>query len=203
MKLAISSIAWHPHEEPAIAALMQDMGIEGVEIAPTKIWASPLSAGADEIKRYRDFWEQKGIRIVAMQALLFGRPELTIFDGAATRQAALDYLKGMIDLAAKLGAEALVFGSPKNRHVGTLPAADIASIAHDFFRAVGEYAGSRGCHFCIEPNPTAYDCDFVTAASSWARFLASLYVSNEKGAASPGRWQEAQFLNKIGAMCWL
>lgn len=178
MKLAISSIAWHPHEEAAVAALMQELGVTGVEVAPTKIWASPLSASAAEVDRYRRFWASHGIGIVAMQALLFGRADLTIFDDASTRQATLDYLKGMIDLAAGLGAQALVFGSPKNRQVGALPPAAVAPIAEDFFRTLGEHAFSRGCCLCIEPNPVAYACDFVTAASEG---IALVQAANQAG----------------------
>jgi sugar phosphate isomerase/epimerase len=67
-----------------------------------------------------------------------------------------------IDLAERLGAKALVFGSPKNRVRGSLLTKAAHEIAVDFFRPIGEYAAERGCRVCIEPNPPAYGCDFVT-----------------------------------------
>ena len=85
MKLAISNIGWHPHEEIAVAGIMRDMNVKGVEIAPTKVWDSPLAASDAEVKDYRQFWESRRIQIVAMQSLLFGRSDLTIFDSAQKR----------------------------------------------------------------------------------------------------------------------
>ncbi|MEY3826102.1 MAG: hypothetical protein RLZZ148_916 [Cyanobacteriota bacterium] len=98
MKIAISNIAWQIEEEPAIANLLQQLNIKGVEIAPTKIWQNPLTATDAEIKKYREFWQGYGIEIVAMQALLFGRNDLTIFESKEKRQATLSYLYIFIKL---------------------------------------------------------------------------------------------------------
>jgi anti-sigma-K factor RskA len=42
--------------------------------------------------------------------------------------------------------------------------------------------------------------DFVTAVMRVPFLRTSSYVNNENGAASPGRWQVAQFWRMIGAM---
>ncbi len=176
MKIAISNIAWQSHEEKAIAYFMQQLGIEGVEIAPTKIWPSPLAASDAEIAAYKQFWLSHNIQIVAMQALLFGKPDLTIFSDAQKRQETIDYLAGIIQIGAKLGAKVLVFGSPKNRHVKDLPVAEVAEIAGEFFDRIGTMANQVGVQFCIEPNPTAYDCDFINTSSQGLDLVKS--VSN-------------------------
>ena len=162
MKLAISNIAWPGEFDPAVADLLRQFGLNGVEVAPTKIWNKPLEATKHEIATYRGFWESRRIRIVSLQALLFGRSDLTIFESAGTREATLDYLSGMLRLAGELGAEALVFGSPKNRQVGGLSCLEIENIAVPFFRALGEIAVQSHTVLCIEPNPPEYGCDFVT-----------------------------------------
>lgn len=164
MKLAISNIAWHPNEENTVARIMQDMNIRGVEIAPTNVWDSPLTANDADIKDYRRFWESQGIQIVAMQALLFGRADLTIFGSIENRRKTFDYLSQMIQLGGKLGAKVLVFGSPKNRKVGNLSQGEIEHIAVPFFRDLGQVAIENGSIFCIEPNPTIYGCDFITTS---------------------------------------
>ncbi|MCL1464402.1 sugar phosphate isomerase/epimerase family protein [Argonema galeatum] len=165
MKIAISNIAWQVHEEEAIASLMQNLNITGVEVAPTKMWNSPLSASDAEIASYRKFWESRGIQIVAMQALLFGRNDLTIFQDVQKRKETIEYLSGIIELGGKLGATALVFGSPKNRSIVNLELEEVEQIAKDFFYDLGEVASKKGVVFCIEPNPTAYACDFITTSS--------------------------------------
>ncbi|WP_017326277.1 sugar phosphate isomerase/epimerase [Synechococcus sp. PCC 7336] len=165
MKVAISNIAWQVEEEEAIAIIMQELDIKGVEIAPTKIWESPLTIADGEIELYRNFWQSRGIQIVAMQALLFGRPDLTIFQDAQKRKETFEYLSGMIQLGSKLGARTLVFGSPKNRKISNIELQEAEEIALSFFYELGEVAKKNGIIFCIEPNPKAYSCDFVINSS--------------------------------------
>lgn len=162
MKIAISNIAWQIEEEEAISQILKDFGIKGVEIAPTKVWKNPLSATSDEIRSYKQFWNDRGIDIVAMQALLFGRPDLTIFESAEVRKKSFDYLSGMIRLGVQLGVNTLVFGSPKNRRIGDMKLEEAMEIAQSFFYELGEVAHQNGVIFCLEPNPAIYNCDFIT-----------------------------------------
>ncbi|HEY4129197.1 MAG TPA: hypothetical protein VGM50_01170, partial [Gemmatimonadaceae bacterium] len=46
LKLAVSSIAWAPEEDPAIATLLRARGVQGVELAPTKWRTDPFHAPA-------------------------------------------------------------------------------------------------------------------------------------------------------------
>ena len=153
MKLAISNIAWPTSEEEMAARIMQEAQIGGVEVAPTKLWPKPLEATDDDLARYRHFWAAHGIAIVAVQSLLFGRPDLTIFENAVKRRETLAYLRRIMRLSAQLGAHVLVFGSPKNRKVNDLPPATVETIAVDFFHAAGEVAAAYELLLCIEPNP--------------------------------------------------
>lgn len=164
MKMAASNIAWAKEHDAEVAAMLRELGFEGVEVAPTAVWPQPLQASDDDIRRYRATWEERGLRIVAMQALLFGRADLTIFGDAAKRRETFDYLAGMIRLGGKLGAGALVFGSPKNRLVGSLSPAQVGDIALPFFHGLGQVAAEHGTTLCIEPNPTVYGCDWVTTS---------------------------------------
>lgn len=165
MKLAISNIAWPAEREAEVAELLQRVGVTGVEIAPTKVWPAPLEATAEEITRYRQFWEQRGIRLVAAQALLFGKPELTLFEAAEIRAQTLDYLAAIARLCGALGIDALVFGSPKNRRVGSLPRERAWESAVGFFRKLGEVAASAGTTVVMEANPPEYGTDFITRAA--------------------------------------
>lgn len=165
MRLAISNIAWPAGADDEAATLLHAHGVEGVELALTKIWSEPLAASAAEVLAYRQGWERRGLRIVALQALLFGKPQMTLFDSEAVRRQTLDYLTGIIERAAWLGATALVFGSPKNRRRGTRTPPQAWAVAVPFFRELGRIAHRHGVYFCIEPNPAEYGCDFVTAVA--------------------------------------
>lgn len=161
MRLAISNIAWPADREPEVADRLAAFAVAGIEIAPTKVWPSPLSAPASAVAEYRRFWETRGLPIVALQSLLFEKPALRIFEQP---RIAMEYLCGMIDLGGRLGASALVFGSPKNRLVSPRSAADVRREAIEFFRTLGDRAIAANTCLCIEPNPTAYGCDFLTTA---------------------------------------
>ncbi|HEY2805905.1 MAG TPA: sugar phosphate isomerase/epimerase family protein, partial [Gemmatimonadales bacterium] len=162
MKLAISNIAWSREQDDVVATLLREAGVEGIEIAPTAIWPDPVHVAPDEARRLRDWWGERGLKIVALQALLFGRPDLRLFGSDAQRRELLDHLTAIFDLAARLGAGPLVFGSPRNRLAGSLPADQAFAIAAGFFREAGTRAAARQVTLCIEPNPADYGCDFVT-----------------------------------------
>src|SRR5207253_1712162 len=138
------------------ADLLRRLGVSGVELAPTKVWPKPLEATAAEVAACRHFWEGHGLQVRALQALLFGRPDLLVFGDPAVRRRCLEYLSGMCGLAEQLGATVLVFGSPANRATAGRSAAEVESIAVEFFGRVAEAAEHHGVTFCLEPNPVAY-----------------------------------------------
>jgi sugar phosphate isomerase/epimerase len=164
MRLAISNIAWPGGADAEVLPLLQEHQAGGVELALTKVWPEPLAVSARDFAAYRAWWESRGLRIVALQALLFGKPDLVLFGSPSAREAMSDYLAEIIHRAAWLGAHALVFGSPGNRKRGNLDAATALAIAVPFFRRLGEVAARHGVSLCIEPNPPAYGCDWMTTA---------------------------------------
>lgn len=162
MKIAISNIAWEQAQDSDVSERMNELGIEGVEIAPTKIWSHPLEVSDHDVTAYRVSWEVRGIPIVALQALLFGRNDLVIFGTEAKRMETSEYLAGIMRLASRLGARALVFGSPVNRARGEMSLEEARSVAIPFFRELGARARDLDVVLCIEANPPQYKCDFVT-----------------------------------------
>lgn len=162
MKLAISNIAWNPSEDSDIRNILSNFNIEGIEVAPTKIWPQPLQASKKALQEYRQFWQVAGIRIVALQSLFFGRSDLMLFHNEQSREAMFQYLCKMFDLAQELGAQSLIFGSPKNRQLGKLDKEKAFSIAVDFFGRIAERAIENDVCLCIEANPSQYACDFIT-----------------------------------------
>lgn len=161
MNLAVCQMAWPRELEEAAAALLQSRGVCGVEVAPTAIWPDPLASTTRERSAYRRAWERRGIAIVALQALLYGRPELALFAGRQARSATADYLVRLIEVAVDLGAQVLVFGSPSHRRLAGLRPGEANEIAAGFFAAIGRAAHARGVQVCIEPIPRAWGCEFV------------------------------------------
>ncbi len=171
MRISISNIAWRADEERAVRELLAARGVDAVEVAPSKIGPKPAELQAEELRRYREFWSERGIEIVAMQALLFGRGDLALFGSDEQREELFDYLARIVRLGGALGARALVFGSPGNRKRGELSLEQAAELAAPFFRRIGDVAVESGTCLCIEPNPPEYGCDWIQRASQAREFV--------------------------------
>jgi D-psicose/D-tagatose/L-ribulose 3-epimerase len=178
MKIAISNLAWEVSENRRIADIMSAHKIKGVELAPTKMWPDLSAADDDSILACRNWWTDRGIRIVALQSLLFGRPDLNLFGNEDVRRRMLDYLGSAIRIAAQLGAAVLVFGSPKNRQAGEMHPAAATETAVEFFSSLGAMAEAAGVCVGLEPNPEIYGCDFVRTSDEGLKLV--------KRVASPG-----------------
>lgn len=171
MKLSISNIAWFKEEDSEVYKLMRDYGFIGLDVAPKRVIEDPFNASNDEIEKARKEIENQTFSVIGMQALLYGHPELRVFESDENRRETLEYLKRIMDYAAKLGAKVLVFGSPKNRQIGNMDYQKAEKIAISFFNELGEYAKEKNMYFCIEPNPTAYGADFITNTRDAIKFV--------------------------------
>ena len=164
MKLAISNIAWTNEEEPAVAEFLQSVGVKYIELAPTKRWGEPVQASQSEIEQYKQWWAKYEIDVVAFQSMLFAHPDYMLFKSEANRNITKKYLKDFIVLAGKMGAERMVFGSPKNRQKGDMSIEVAREIAIQLFSELSEVAIQNNTILCIEPNAPQYNCDFITTA---------------------------------------
>lgn len=161
MKIAISNLSWDHKEDNEILKILNKYQIKGIELAPSKVWKDPTSVNFNLLKRYKKFWSDNGISIVATTSLLFGHPELTIFENREVREKTLGYLTKMLLLSASLDARVMVFGSPRNRNTYGLAKGEVSKIAQDFFYSISELAKKHNIFFGIEPNPKEYGTDFV------------------------------------------
>ena len=162
MRLSISNIAWAAEEDGTIYAHMKQLGFTGLEIAPTRFFPeAPYNHEAQMAVKAAEIRQQWGFKLPSMQSLLFGKPELLLFEGgAAARAALMGYMKQAVNFAAAAGIRNLVFGNPKNR-ISTQPEAD-KTIALDFFSELAQYAQKHACVIGLEPNPAIYGGNYIT-----------------------------------------
>ena len=169
MEIAISHIAWSPEEEIKMAKLLPSLGVKAVEIAPGRI--------APTIDSFKALWEENGVKISAMQALLFGRDDLVMFDSSEKRRRMLEYLSEIVEKAEEIGATRLVFGSPKNRRRGEKSRESVLPIAVGFFSSLADIANKHGVTICLEANPKEYGGDFILTTQEAAELVKT--VNNE------------------------
>lgn len=169
--LSISNIAWLAYENSEVLQLMNANGFSGLEIAPTSIWSNVVDVAKKDIFAFKEHVNENGIDIVAMQSLLYGHPEMTIFNEREARNLTLTHLKKCIDLGVELGVSAYVFGSPKNRCIPAQKGPEYQRIAFDFFNNLGDYAYENGGVLCIEPNPESYGTNFINSTVEALKFV--------------------------------
>src|SRR5262249_39749225 len=153
--------AWPSSEDAAVAQMLVQERVHGIEIAPTKLFPEPTMATDVEIDRVRHLWRDRGLEIVAAQALLFGKPELTLFESTEKQNQMRGYLKRIIHVCSRLGAKALVFGSPKNRLAGDRDRTEVFAEAVEIFRDLGQTAADEGAAVVIEAIPPENGADFI------------------------------------------
>jgi sugar phosphate isomerase/epimerase len=171
VKLAFSNLAWPAVDDRTVLPELPELGFGSLEVAPTRLWSDPLAQDRDAVAAVRAEVEAAGLQIVALQSLLFQRPQLQLFGDTDAREGLHDHLLGMARLAAQLGATRLVFGSPGNRRRGELPLHQADEIAVEVFSRLGAAAADLGVCFCIEANPVDYKCDYLTDAVASTAFV--------------------------------
>lgn len=171
MRLSVSNIAWDAEEDAAVLALLRAQGIAHIDVAPSKLFASVTGADLFEAQEARTRLAAQGMRIAGMQSLLFGTQGLNVFAQAAVQKRMLDHLAHVCRLAGALGCPALTFGSPKNRDPKGLTSARAWTQGRDFFRRLADNAAAAEVTVCLEANPTAYGCTFLTTTDEAAAMV--------------------------------
>ncbi|GDX82359.1 hypothetical protein LBMAG42_41700 [Deltaproteobacteria bacterium] len=175
MKIGISNLAWPAGDDAKIAPILAALGVDTVDLAPGKYAARagwPEAAAVDHVRRW---WADFGISIRGVQSLFFGQPHLNLFGEVAVREAMLARFEHVAELAERLGASKLVFGSPGNRRRGAFAASEAGPAAIEFARRAGDIAAAHHALLCIEAAPVAYGGDFAVTtheAAAWVEAAA-------------------------------
>lgn len=157
MKLSVSNIAWTKEYDEEMYGFLHAEKIEGLEIAPTRIFPDNPYKKNREAAEFADCLKEKyNLVIPSMQSIWFGRTE-NIFTSVEERKALLDYTKKAIDFASAIGCENLVFGCPRNRSFAK--GAD-TKLAIPFFEELGDYAYNKNTVLSMEANPPIYNTNY-------------------------------------------
>ncbi|MCL6285277.1 sugar phosphate isomerase/epimerase [Ruegeria sp. 2012CJ41-6] len=166
MRLGVSNLAWTPEQAGDAYALLQRLGVRGLEIAPSLLFAdleTPLHADAGHCQAARDEAGTHGLQLCSMQSALFGLSDARLFESPGERA---NFVRGMeeaIGLAGRLGIPTVVLGSPKNRIMpGTMSPEEAEQIWREAFTCLAAAAETAGTRIALEPNPDAYGTNFCT-----------------------------------------
>lgn len=162
MRYAVSNIALtafdHLDELPRIA----ELGIDGIEIAPSRIWRETWQGlSPADIDAYRRALEAAGLEAVGLHSLFFDHPELGLFRDPAGRAKTLDFLVHLSAMCRDLGGKTLIWGGGRQR--GDIGPEDAFAESVDFMTDLCDRISSHGTVFCFEPlGPQS--TDFINTA---------------------------------------
>lgn len=162
MRLSASNIAWTKEYDEEMYTFLKEEGIEGLEIAPTRIFPEKPYERLKEAADFADSIKEKYcLTIPSMQSIWFGRKE-NIFSSEKGREILLSYTKQAIDFAAAAGCKNLVFGCPRNR--AYQEGDNLASVV-PFFKELGDYAAANGTVLAMEANPPIYNTNYCNTTA--------------------------------------
>lgn len=173
-KLSASNIGWTRQEDETVWGWMKELGYQGLEIAPTRVFSSEPYAQLSGAALFAGvMYQQYGFTIPSIQSIWYGK-EGSIFE-ESQRQELEDYTVEAFEFARACRCPSLVFGCPRQRNI---PQGHTAGEADGFFARMAYEAASRGVRLAIEANPTLYGTNFLNTTADAAALVKRL--------ASPG-----------------
>ena len=176
MRFAVSNIALTAFDHGRELARLPALGIEGVEVAPSRVWRDTWKGlSPADVGRYRKTVEAAGLGVVGLHSLFFDQPRLGLFKASMERTESLDFLEHLSKVCRDLGGRTLIWGGGRRR--GAISTAAARAEAIRFMGELARRIEGHGTCFCFEPlGPN--DSDFINSA------LDSLAIVEK--VASPG-----------------
>lgn len=174
MRLSISNIAWDRSYDHLISQILNNNNIDAIDIAPGKYFNNFSITTNNDIFDVRKWWESRGIEIIGMQSLLYGKTGLNLFANNNVQKEMLEYLDLVCKIGSGLNARKLVFGSPRNRDRHGLSDKKTFQIAINFFKKLAQIAQKHNVVVCLEPNPECYRSNFMTTSHETAAIVSKI-----------------------------
>jgi len=171
MRIGVSNLLWTPDLDEAVASLLNQRGIDSIDVAPTRYFDDLDTAPSAGLQAVRNFWRDRGITITGMQSLLHGTHGLNVFGDRETRRRTRASLRAAMRVGAELEARQLVFGSWRNRDRSPLSMEAAEDSAADFFGEVATDAARLGVCLTIEPISERYGNNFLIDHDEAARLV--------------------------------
>jgi D-psicose/D-tagatose/L-ribulose 3-epimerase len=132
--------------------VMKKLGYDGVEIAPVTLSDEPHLLPAARRKEIVQIAAAAGLPITSLHYLMVAPKGLSITaKDPDTRKRTFDVMRGLVQLAADLGAKLLIHGSPAQRQLEAGDEADSHKRGVEYFAAAGEAARNAGVIYLLEP----------------------------------------------------
>lgn len=171
--LSISNLAWTRQEDEEVMSILNDFGVQHIDLVMGRYFNKPLEASLDDWLGVKKFWNSKGIQIAGMQSLLFGVPPVSLFGTGEDRKLLTRALGEVFLRAEAIDVKRLVLGSPVHRSRISLDDSELG-VAEDFFKQLGTIAERHNVLLLLEPNSMRFNCNFLNSAKEAANFVSRI-----------------------------
>ena len=155
----ISNLAWQPEHESLVCSMLRTYGFRAFEVAPTRYgpWEELFTESGAEAAIAKI--AANGLRVHSVQAVFY----TTTFNVFTEPDLFIEHFRKVLTLSQRMGAKAIVFGSPANRlRPDGMSHEDAVELFVPAMKKVADFAAACGVVVCVEPNATAYKCNFMT-----------------------------------------
>jgi sugar phosphate isomerase/epimerase len=154
--------------------VMKKLGYDGVEIAPVTLSDEPHLLPAARRKEIVKIAADAGLPITSLHYLMVAPKGLSITArDPEIRKRTFDVMRGLVQLAADLGAKLLIHGSPAQRQLEPGDEADSHNRGVEYFAAAGEVACAAGVTYLLEPLARGHTA-FVNTVEEAAAIVRSI-----------------------------
>jgi D-psicose/D-tagatose/L-ribulose 3-epimerase len=132
--------------------LIKNLGYDGIEIAPVTLSSEPHLLAASRRKEIRKIAAEAGLPITGLHYLMVAPKGLSITaKDPNVRSHTFDVMRGLVGLAADLGANLMIHGSPAQRQLEGGDEFDSEKRGIEYFAAAAEAAYAAGVTYLLEP----------------------------------------------------
>lgn len=175
MKLSVSNLAWPAEESSWCLEQLVNHNIDGVELAPLKVFKAWDDITREQIEVVRDRYESRGLKVSSLQAITYGAKDVALY--GEDRLQINNFLRHMDCVASllnKLGGDNAVFGSPGLRCKLDY---DIQGLI-DVFLEINDIFSRYDVNLALETVPAYYGCNLFNNLTDTSDFLNELNLSH-------------------------
>ncbi|QIE57762.1 sugar phosphate isomerase/epimerase [Pikeienuella piscinae] len=155
-------------------AFAASVGYDGLEIAPFTFSDQPQDLTAVDLAAISKALKAEGLACSSLHWLLVAPEGLSITDpDESVRRRTVEVMRRFVDMAATLGADRLVHGSPKQRNLEPGAEAECRARAVECLAAAAEAAEAAGVIYCIEPLASR-ETNFINTLAEAAALVAEV-----------------------------
>ena len=169
MKFAASNIALPAYDHVSELREMRQLGLEGIEVAPSRIWRDTWkNLTFEAVHLYRKQIEAAGLKTVGLHSLFFDQPKLGLFCSEEYYFETLEFMVHLSMVCRDLGGKTLIYGGGRKR--GKIPEEEAYNRAIDFFITLCGRIEGHGTCYCFEPLGLK-NTDFINTVSDSLRIV--------------------------------